>query len=175
MIKKIALVLVVIFIGILGMAAMQPNTFAVSRTTTIKAPPDKLFALVSDFRQWTNWSPWEHLDPNMQRTFSGAQTGKGALYNWKGNNDVGSGKMEITDVTPPSRIVIKLDFIVPFESSNVTEFAFAPQGENTAVTWTMTGPMPFVSKIMSVFMSMDRIIGKDFEKGLANMKATAEK
>lgn len=175
MIKRIALVLVLFFIGILGMAAMQPDTFSVSRSLAIKAPPEKILGLVGDFRQWQSWSPWERLDPNMQRVHSGAPSGKGALYAWTGNDDVGAGKMEITELTPPSKVVIKLDFIKPFESSNITEFTLAPKGGQTEVTWTMSGPMPFISKIMSVFISMDRLIGKDFEKGLANLKAVAEK
>ncbi|RSZ57934.1 SRPBCC family protein [Massilia atriviolacea] len=174
MIKKIALVLVLFFIGILGMAAMQPDSFSVSRSLAIKAPPEKILGLVGDFRQWQSWSPWERLDPAMQRVHSGAPSGKGALYAWSGNDDVGAGKMEITELTPPSKVVIKLDFIKPFESSNITEFTLAPRDGQTEVSWTMSGPMPFISKIMSVFISMDRLIGKDFEKGLANLKAVAE-
>ncbi|NHZ95497.1 SRPBCC family protein [Massilia sp. CCM 8734] len=175
MIRRIALVLVLLFIGILGMAAMQPNTFSVTRSVTIKAPPEKILALVGDFHQWQGWSPWERLDPSMQRVHSGAPSGKGAVYAWTGNDDVGAGKMEITELTPPSRVVIKLDFIKPFEVSNVTEFTLVPKDGQTQVSWTMSGPMPFISKIMSVFMSMDRIIGRDFEKGLANLKAATEK
>lgn len=174
MIKKIALVLVLFFIGILGMAAMQPDSFSVNRSLAIKAPPEKILGLVGDFRQWQSWSPWERLDPAMQRVHSGAPSGKGALYAWSGNDDVGAGKMEITELTPPSKVVIKLDFIKPFESSNITEFTLAPRDGQTEVSWTMSGPMPFISKIMSVFISMDRLIGKDFEKGLANLKAVAE-
>ncbi|NHZ41450.1 SRPBCC family protein [Massilia aquatica] len=175
MIRRIALVLVFLFIGILGMAAMQPDTFSVTRSVAIKAPPEKILGLLGDFHQWQSWSPWERLDPGMQRVHSGAPSGKGALYAWTGNDDVGAGKMEITEFTPPSKVVIKLDFIKPFEASNMTEFTLAPKDGQTQVTWTMSGPMPFVSKVMSVFMSMDRIIGRDFEKGLANLKAEAEK
>jgi hypothetical protein len=175
MIKRIALVLVLFFIGILGMAAMQPDTFSVSRSLAIKAPPEKILGLVGDFRQWQSWSPWERLDPAMQRVHSGATSGKGAVYAWTGNDDVGAGKMEITELTPPSKVAIKLDFIKPFETSNMTTFTLAPRDGQTDVTWTMFGPMPFVSKIMSVFVSMDRIVGRDFEKGLANLKAAAEK
>ncbi|NHZ62977.1 SRPBCC family protein [Massilia genomosp. 1] len=175
MIRRIALVLVLLIIGILGTAAMQPDTFSVTRSVAIKAPPEKILGLVGDFHQWQGWSPWERLDPGMQRVHSGAPSGKGARYAWTGNDDVGAGKMEITELTPPSRVVIKLDFIKPFEVSNVTEFTLAPKDGQTQVSWTMSGPMPFISKIMSVFMSMDRIIGRDFEKGLANLKAAAEK
>jgi uncharacterized protein YndB with AHSA1/START domain len=174
MFKKILAVLLVVVIGILGMAAMKPDTFAVTRSITIKAPPEKILGMVSDFRQWQAWSPWEGLDPQMQRTFSGPANGKGAIYQWSGNKEVGQGRMEVTEVVPAAKVVIKLDFITPFESSNMTEFSTVPQGDATNVTWTMTGPMPFISKVMSVFISMDSMIGKDFEKGLAKMKAAAE-
>ena len=175
MLKKIALAVVIILVVILGLAAMKPDNFAVKREITIKAPPEKIVALVSDFHNWGSWSPWEHLDPKMKRTLSGAPNGKGAVYAWEGNDDVGAGRMEITDVTMPAKVDIKLDFLKPFESHNTAEFTLAPQGDATLVTWNMTGPMPFISKIMSVFTSMDAMIGKDFEKGLANMKAVAEK
>jgi hypothetical protein len=175
MIKKIAIGLLAVIAIILGLAATKPDTFTVQRTASIKAAPDKLLPLVSDFHNWASWSPWEKLDPNMQRTFTGAASGKGAVYAWKGNADVGQGRMEITDVAAPNKVDIKLDFIDPFESSNTTVFTFTPQGEATVVTWTMSGPMPFISKIMSVFTSMDAMIGPDFEKGLAQMKAVAEK
>ena len=174
MIKKIAIVLLIIIAGILGTAATKPDNFSVSRSVEIKAPPEKIIGLVSDFHQWPRWSPWEKLDPGMKRTFSGAPNGKGAIYNWSGNSDVGAGRMEVTEVQMPGKVVIDLDFQEPFASSNVTEFTFAPKGETTTVTWDMRGPMPFVSKVMSVFVSMDAMIGKDFEKGLASMKAAAE-
>ena len=175
MLKKIALAVLAIIFIILGMAAMKPDTFTVKRVVSIKAPPEKIAALVTDFHQWASWSPWEHLDPAMKRTFSGAPAGKGAVYEWEGNKDVGKGRMEILDAATPAKTVIKLDFLKPFESHNTTEFTLVPQGDMTQVSWDMTGPMPFISKIMSVFASMDSMIGKDFEKGLANMKAAAEK
>ena len=175
MLKKIALAVLAIIVVILGMAAMKPDTFSVKRVVTIKAPPEKIAPLVTDFHQWASWSPWEALDPAMKRTFSGAPAGKGAVYEWEGNKDVGKGRMEIVDATTPAKTVIKLDFMQPFESHNTTEFTLVPQGDMTEVSWNMTGPMPFISKIMSVFASMDSMIGKDFEKGLANMKTTAEK
>jgi uncharacterized protein YndB with AHSA1/START domain len=175
MLKKIALGVVVILVIILGLAAMKPDTFSVRRVVSIKAPPEKIAALITDFHQWNSWSPWEHLDPNMKRTFSGAPSGKGAIYEWEGNKEVGKGRMEITDATTPAKTVIKLDFLQPFESHNTTEFTLLPQGETTTVSWDMSGPMPFISKIMSVFASMDAMIGKDFEKGLSNMKSVAEK
>lgn len=175
MLKKIAIGLVAVLALIVGLALTKPNTFSVQRAAVIKAPPEKIMPLISDFHNWPSWSPWEKLDPNMQRTLTGAASGKGAIYNWKGNSDVGQGRMEIIDFTPPTKAVIKLDFIDPMEMNNVTAFSLAPQGENTIVTWTMNGPMPFVSKLMSVFTSMDAMVGRDFEKGLAQMKAAAEK
>lgn len=178
MLKKIAIglaAIVGIIVIILGVAASKPDTFAVVRTITIKAPPEKIAPLISDFHNWGSWSPWEHLDPAMQRTFSGTAAGPGAVYAWTGNDKVGAGRMEITAVTPPSRIDIKLDFLTPFESHNATEFLLDTKGDTTTVTWNMHGPMPFVSKVMTVFVSMDSMIGGDFEKGLASMKAVAEK
>lgn len=175
MLKKILIGIAVILAIIVGLAAMKPDSFSVVRTATIKAPPEKIVVLINDFHNWGSWSPWEKLDPNMKRTFSGAPSGKGAIYNWEGNKDVGAGRMEITDQVLPTKVIIKLDFLEPFQSSNVTEFTFAPQGDTTTVTWNMSGPMPFISKLMSVFMSMDAMIGKDFEKGLEQMKAVAEK
>ena len=174
MIKKIALAVVAILLVILGLAAMKPDSFAVRREIALKAPPARIAPLIADFHQWGSWSPWEHLDPKMQRTFSGAPSGPGAVYAWQGNDDVGAGRMEVTG-QDPSKVAIKLDFLKPFESSNTAEFVLTPQGDTTTVSWTMSGPMPFISKLMTVFVSMDAMIGKDFEKGLAAMKTVAEK
>lgn len=176
--KKIGLVLLAVIAIILGIAATKPNEFSVSRTATIKAPAAKVYPLVADFHNWPAWSPWERLDPNMKRTLTGAPMGTGAVYAWDGNKDVGAGRMEILSATEPSAVDIKLDFIRPFESASTTRFDFAPAAnpaDGTQVTWTMKGPMPFVSKLMSVFVSMDSMIGKDFEKGLSQLKAAAEK
>lgn len=175
MLKKIVIGAVAIVAIILGLAAMQPDSFSVKRTIAIKAPPEKIFVLVNDFHAWGSWSPWEKLDPNMTRTFSGAQHGQGAIYEWTGNDKVGAGRMEVTEQLVPTRVGIKLDFLKPFKSSNTTVFSLDTRGDTTTVTWDMHGPMAFPSKIMSVFSSMDAMIGKDFERGLANMKAVAEK
>ncbi len=175
MLKIILVVIVVLIAVVLGLAATKPDTFRVERAATIKAPPAKVYALIDDFRQWSQWSPWEKLDPELKRTFSGPASGKGAVYEWTGNSKVGAGRMEITEPTPPSKIVIKLDFIKPFEGHNIAEFTLEPQGDSTQLTWAMHGPTPFVSKVMQVFISMDRLIGKDFEAGLANLKAAAER
>ena len=173
---KITVIVIVVLIGaLLGLAATKPDTFRVQRATSIKAPPAKVFALINDFHKWGEWSPWEKLDPDLKRTFSGADAGKGAVYAWEGNNKVGAGRMEITEPTPPSKVLIKLDFIKPFEGHNIAEFTLEPQGDATQLTWAMYGPTPFVSKVMQVFVSMDSLIGKDFETGLANLKAAAEK
>ena len=175
MLTNIVIVIVVLIVAVLGLAAAKPDTFRVERAATIKAPPAKVYALIDDFHQWSQWSPWEKLDPALKRSFSGPNSGKGAVYEWTGNNKVGAGRMEITEPTPPNKLLIKLDFIKPFEGHNVAEFTLQPQGDSTQLNWAMYGPTPFVSKLMQVFMSMDKLIGKDFEAGLANLKAAAER
>jgi len=175
MLKKILIVLVLAVAGVLLYAATKPDTFQVQRRATIAAPPERVFALIDDFHRWGEWSPWEKLDPAMTRTFEGPASGTGAVYAWKGNKDVGQGRMEIAESTPPGRIAIKLDFIEPMESNNVTEFVLAPKDGGTEVTWTMRGPSPYLTKVMDTVVGMDRLIGKDFEAGLANMKAAAER
>jgi carbon monoxide dehydrogenase subunit G len=175
MFKKIAIVMVVLIAGVLGFAMTKPDSFKVQRTTKIKAPPDKIFPLINDFNNWGSWSPWENVDPAMKRTHSGAATGKGAVYEWDGNSKVGKGRMEITDVSAPSKVTIKLDFLKPMEGHDTAEFTLAPEGDSTNVTWAMRGPAPFISKVMQVFISMDSLLGKEFDTGLANMKSAAEK
>lgn len=179
MIKKILLAVVavvaVFVVGVLGLASTKPDTFQVERSATIQAPPEKVYALLSDFRQWEAWSPWDKLDPAMKRTYSGTDREMGAIYEWEGNDKAGKGRMEITEAVAPSKVVIKLDFIVPFESHNVTEFTVTPDGDAQKLTWKMSGANNFISKIMTVFMDMDAMIGKDFEAGLAILKAIAEK
>ncbi len=174
MLKKIAIAIVVVIAGILVYAATRPDSFSVQRTTSIHAPPDKVFAMINDFHRWGEWSPWEKLDPEMKRTFTGPPAGQGTVYEWTGNSQVGAGRMEILKAAPASKVDIKLDFIKPFEGHNVAEFTLTPQGENTEVVWVMHGPAPFITKLMGVFVSMDSMIGKDFEAGLANMKGAAE-
>jgi Polyketide cyclase / dehydrase and lipid transport len=175
MIKTIVIVLVVVVAAILGYAATRPDIFTVQRAASIKAPPEKIFPLIDDFHRWPVWSPWEKMDPDMKRTYSGSAAGKGAAYAWQGNSKVGEGRMEILDDPAPSKVVIKLDFIKPFEGHNVATFLLVPRGDVTDVTWTMDGPSPFVAKLMGVFTNMDKMIGSDFEAGLANLKAAAEK
>jgi uncharacterized protein YndB with AHSA1/START domain len=175
MLKIIVIVLAVAIAGVLGLAAMKPDTFRVQRATTIKAPPEKIFAFINDFRRWADWSPWEKKDPALKRTYGVAMSGKGALYAWEGNKDVGQGSMEIADSVPPSKVRLKLDFVKPFEAHNIVEFTLQPQGDATSVTWSMQGDTPFFGKIIHVFINMDAMVGKDFEAGLANLKTEAEK
>ena len=177
MLEVIAIVAVVLAIAIaviLILAATKPDVFRVERAAAMQAPPQKIFSLIDDFHQWGTWSPWEHRDPAMKRTFSGTESGKGAVYAWDGNKDVGAGRMEILDAVLPSKIVIKLDFIKPFEGHNTAEFTMLPRDGATEVTWAMYGATPFIGKVMHVFMNMDRMIGKDFEAGLANLKKAVE-
>jgi hypothetical protein len=171
----IAIVIAVLLAGMLIFAATRPDTFRVQRSTSIKAPPERIFPLINDFQGWRVWSPWENLDPALKRSYSGPKSGKGAVYAWQGNNDVGHGRMEIDESSAPSKIVIKLDFLRPFEAHNIAEYTLAQQGDATNVTWTMYGPSPYLSKLFGVFCSMDRMVGTKFEEGLANLKALAEK
>ena len=171
----IAIILALAIAVVLILAARKPDTLRVRRAISIKAPAETLFPLINDFHQWGGWSPYEHKDPAMQRTYSGAERGKGAVYAWNGNNNVGSGRMEILEASAPSKIVIKLDFFKPFEGHNTAEFTILPQGDATNVTWLMHGPAPFMHRVMQVFLNIDNMIGRDFEAGLANLKKLTEK
>ena len=175
MLKIIALILVLAIAGVLIFAATKPDTFKVQRSASIKAPPEKIFPFINDYRQWTAWSPYETKDPAMKRTYGATTVGKGATYAWEGDKNVGQGSMAIEDSQPPSHIVIRLDFLKPFEAHNRVDFTLAPQGDSTTVTWAMEGPAPYLAKVMHVFINMDNMVGKDFEAGLANLKAVAEK
>jgi hypothetical protein len=166
-------VLIVAVVGILTAAAGKPDEFRIQRSAHINAPPEKIFPLLNDFHNWPSWSPWEKLDPSMQRAHSGAPSGLGAIYQWEGNKKVGKGRMEIT-LSSPVQITIKLDFFKPFEAHNTAEFTLDRDGNATDITWAMLGKQPFMFKVMTLFMSMDKMVGKDFEAGLANMKAVAE-
>ena len=174
MIKRIAIAVVVVLSALLIYAATQPDTFRIQRATSIKAPPERIFAVLNDFLRWDTWSPWEKKDPAMKRTFSAVTSGKGAVYAWEGNRDVGQGRMEIAESVAPSKVAIKLDFVKPFEAHNIVEFTLEPKGDSTHVTWAMQGPMPYISKLITVFVNMDSMVGKDFEAGLANLKTNTE-
>ena len=171
----IAVVLAIAIAAVLILAATKPDTLRVQREISIKAPADRIFPLINDFHQWVTWSPYENKDPAMKRIYSGADSGKGAVYAWDGDKNVGSGRMEILETAAPQKIVIKLDFFKPFEGHNTAEFTMLPQGDVTNLSWTMTGPAVFMSRVIQVFMNLDRMIGRDFETGLANLKKLTEK
>ncbi len=173
MLKNIALGLLVLIAALLLLATTRPDSFSVERRIVVQAPPEKIQPLLADFHRWAEWSPWEKLDPAMRRTFGGPSAGVGATYGWKGNKDVGSGAMEVKALAP-DKVSIQLDFIEPFEGHNTCDFLLAPQAGGTEVRWVMFGPSPYISKLMGVFVSMDSMIGKDFDKGLAQLKAAAE-
>ena len=175
MLKTVSIVVVLLVIGVLIFAATRPDTFRITRATIIKAPPEQVFPLVNDFKRWGAWSPWEKKDPNMKRSFGGAPQGKGATYAWEGDGNVGQGRMEIVDATAPSKVAIQLDFFRPFEAHNQVLFTVLPKGEATEVVWDMQGPANYVSKLIGVFINMDRMVGSNFEFGLANLRAVAEK
>src|SRR6266853_2061283 len=171
----IAVVFAIVIAILLILAATKPDTFTVLCATTVKAPPERIFPLINDFHQWGTWSPYETKDPAMKRSYSGAADGKGAVYGWEGNKNVGSGRMEILDTSEPSKIVIKLDFFTPFEGHNTAEFTMLPQGDATNLTWLMHGPASFMSKVMQMFINLDKMIGKDFEIFFFNHTGTTEK
>ena len=161
--------------AVLGIVvARRPSEFRVSRRTTIAAPAPVVFAQVNDFRKWSAWSPYEKRDPAMRKTYEGAPAGAGAVYAWSGNKEVGEGRTTITESRPNDLIRIRLEFEKPFKATSTAEFVFEPEGQRTAVTWSLTGRHNFMMKAMGLFMNMDRMIGSDFEKGLADMKAVAE-
>lgn len=173
MLKKILIGLGVVFALLLVAISLQPATFHVERSTNISAPPEAAFAQVNDFHAWHNWSPWEKLDPSMKRTFDGAPSGVGAKYAWVGNKEVGEGRMTIEE-SSPSKIAIKLEFLKPFEATNTATFTFSKTAEGTKATWAMDGNNNFFSKAMHLVMDMDKMIGPDFERGLAGIKTAAE-
>lgn len=175
MVKIIGIIVALVIVAVLIFAATKPDIFRLQRSATIKAPPEKIFAFINDFNRWGAWSPWEKKDPAMKRTFGTTTRGMGAKYAWEGNKDVGQGSMEITESVPSSKIAIKLDFLKPMEASNSVDFTLEPKGDATVVTWRMQGPTPYFAKIIHVFMDMDKMVGKDFEAGLADLKTAAEK
>jgi uncharacterized protein YndB with AHSA1/START domain len=174
MLKKIGIVVLVMLVVLVAVVATRPDEFTVTRSRTIAAPPDAVFAQLSDFHRWQQWSPWERLDPAMKREFSGASAGKGAVYSWAGNDDVGEGRMTITEAQPAENVVIRLEFLEPMAMTSTTGFVLTPAKQGrTNVTWSMTGENNFISKGMSLFMNMDKMVGKDFEAGLARLDSVA--
>ena len=175
MLTIIASAVAALVAAILLYAATRPDAFRIERAVSIKASAERIFALIDDFHQWVSWSPWENIDPALKRTYSGAASGVGTAYAWEGNSKVGSGRMEITACTPASKITIKLDFLKPFEAHNTAEFTLEHKDGVTHVTWAMHGPSPYLSKLMGLFFSMERMVGGQFEQGLAKLKSVAEK
>ena len=174
MLKKI-LVFLVLAIAIFAIVvAMQPADFSITRNATVAAPAAAVFSQVNDFHKWEAWSPWAKLDPSMKATYEGPTDGPGSIYTWSGNNEVGEGRMTLTESKPSEFVRIKLEFLKPFAATNTTEFLFKPEGNQTAVTWTMTGKNNFIAKAFNLVMNMDKMVGGDFEKGLAQMKAAVE-
>ena len=175
MFKKIVLMLLVVVAGFLIFAATRPNTYRVQRSKQIAAPPEIIFDQLDDFRSWGAWSPWEKMDGQMKKSFSGPEQGKDSSYAWEGNDKVGTGKMTITDIEPPKSLAYRLEFIKPFAAVATSDFKIEPASEGSSdVTWTMTGNNNFVSKVFGVFFDMDKAIGADFERGLAELERVAE-
>jgi len=173
-IKTILSGLVLLILAFLIYVATRPDTFRVERSAHIEALPEKIFPLIDSFHQWEKWSPWEKVDPAIKRTYSGTESGKGAIYRWDGNKDVGQGQMEIIQSMPPGKLRIKIDFLTPFEAHNTVEFTLEAQGSGTLVNHAMFGPSPYLSKLMGIFFNMDKMIGDKFEEGLVNLRGLAE-
>lgn len=155
-------------------AASRPDSFRIERSIRIEAPAATIFALIDDFHQWERWSPWEKVDPSLIRTYGGADRGQGATYAWAGNKEIGQGRMAIIESNPPAHLQIRIDFMVPFEAHNTIEFILQHEGDGTLLTHAMFGPSPLISRLMGIFISMDKMIGGKFEEGLGNLKALAE-
>lgn len=173
--KIVAAVVMVAVAAILIYASTRPDSFRVERSMAMNAPPDKIFPYIEGLKRWAEWSPYEGRDPAMKRAYSGAEAGKGAVYAWDGNDQVGTGRMEIVESTPPRKVTIKLDFLKPFEGHNTAELTVQPKGGQTIVTWAMYGPSTFMTKLVGTFMDMDDMIGRDFAAGLAKLKTVVEK
>src|SRR5688572_21505462 len=171
MFRKILIALAALILVVLIAAAFQPADFQVSRSALISASPATLFAEVNELQRWKAWSPYEKLDPAMKRTFEGPAAGVGAAYGWEGNSNAGTGKMTITESKPAEKVVIRLDFVKPMEATSYATFAFAPEGSQTRVTWSMAGRNGYLGKLFCMFMDMDKIAGGQFEEGLATLKA----
>jgi hypothetical protein len=180
MLGTVGIIVLVVIAGILVFASTRPDTMRVERKLSVKAPPERIASFITDFHKWALWSPYERLDPAMKKTFSGAESGQGAVYEWSGNNKVGEGRMELIDAAVPTRTAVKLQFKRPMKSEGVSEFLLVPRGDMTDVTdvtdvtWAMTGPSQFMAKLIGVFMNMDDLIGRDFAVGLENLKRVAE-
>jgi hypothetical protein len=175
MFKTIALFAVVALGILLIYAATRPDTLRVQRSASIRAPAEKIHPLINDLQRFNTWNPYEKKDPNLKGSYRGPASGPGAGYDFEGSKEVGKGSIEIAESSAPTKVTMKLDMIEPFEGHNVVEFTLTPRGDSTDVTWAMQGPSPFMAKLMGVFINMDRMIGRDFEAGLANLKSVAER
>ena len=174
MLKFILIGFAVIIVVVAVVVAMQPDDFRVTRSTTVSAPAAVVFAQVNDLQKWEAWNPWQKKDPAMKLTFSGPPAGPGASYSWAGNNEVGEGRLTITESRPGELVRLKLEFMKPFAATNTAEFTFKPEGERTNVTWAMQGNNNFFAKALHLVMNMDKMVGGEFEKGLVDMKAAVE-
>jgi hypothetical protein len=173
MLKKVMIAVAILVVVFVGVVAMQPAEYQVVRTAVIPAPAPAVFGLVNDFHKWEQWSPWAKLDPAVRNTFEGPAAGPGAIFKWAGNDKVGEGQMTLLESRPAEAVSIKLEFIKPFASTCATLFQFKPDGNGTAVTWSMAGTNGFMEKAICMFMNMDKMVGGDFERGLAQMKTAA--
>ena len=171
---KILMTIGVVVAGLVVVVALRPSEYRVARRTTIAAPAAAVFAQVNDFHNWGAWNPWAKIDPAMKQSYEGAPAGIGAVYTWAGNKEVGEGRMTLVESRPNELIRIKLEFLKPFAATSLAEFTFQPEADRTAVTWSMTGDVNFVAKVVHLFMDMDKMIGGNFEKGLADMKSVVE-
>jgi uncharacterized protein YndB with AHSA1/START domain len=174
MLTYILLGLAAVLVVFLLVASTRPGEFRVARTGVVNAPPEAVFRHVNDFHLWQEWSPWAKRDPNCQIAYDGPDIGEGAKFHWNGNKEVGEGKMLIIESTPHKLIAIRLDFIKPFRATNTAEFQFEPAGSGTKVTWSMFGKNNLIGKVFSMIVDCDKMVGKDFEQGLANLKSIAE-
>ena len=174
MLKKILIAIAAIVVVFVAVVAMQPSEFRIVRSATISAPPPAVFAQVNDFHNWEAWSPWAKLDPAAKTTFEGPLAGTGAIFRWAGNDKIGEGSMTITESRPSDLIRITLEFVKPFAATNTAEFTFEPEGNQTAVTWSMAGKNNFIAKAVCLFMNMDKMVGGQFEEGLAELKTVVE-
>ena len=174
MLKSTLLIVLAIIAALLIYAAFKPASFRLARSTTIAAPPEKVFALINDLRQFNTWNPFTKMEPSPVITYDATSTGVGGAYSWKGEK-TGEGRMQITESVPGQRVSAKLDFVKPFEAHNRVDFTLEQQGTGTTVIWAMHGPMPYLNRLMTIFFDMDKAVGKDFEAGLTNLKALAEK
>jgi hypothetical protein len=174
MLKKILLGLVVVLLALVGFIASRPSTFTVQRTLTMKSKPEYVFPFVNSLYRWSDWSPWNYLDPAMKRTYEGPVLGVGAVYSWSGNDKVGAGRMTLEESRKDELVRIKLEFLRPFASTNTTTVTIKPVGPQSEVTWAMEGHLDFMGKAASLFMDMDKQVGPDFEKGLAALRVLAE-